>query len=101
MAAKIVVLREAELELEEAIEWYEARRVGLGGEFLGCVETIFQHVAESPVLHEKVKGDYRRVLVRRFPYAVFYEFDSQTNIVTIYAVFHTSRNPRKWQTRLK
>lgn len=101
MAANILVLREAEEELEGAIRWYEARREGLGNEFLGCVEEILTHIADKPELHEKVKRDYRRVLVRRFPYAVFYEYDAATNCVTVYSVFHTSRNPRKWQTRLR
>jgi plasmid stabilization system protein ParE len=47
-----------------------------------------------PVVHE----GYRRSLIRRFPYAVFYE---QSGVmVTIYAVFHTSRDPDKWRERL-
>jgi hypothetical protein len=41
---------------------------------------------------------YRRGLVRRFPYAVFYEFDGKT--VSVYCVFHTSRDPNKWRQRL-
>ena len=47
-----------------------------------------------PVVHE----GYRRSLIRRFPYAVFYESSEAT--VTIYAVFHTSRDPDKWRQRL-
>jgi plasmid stabilization system protein ParE len=46
------------------------------------------------VVHE----DFRRALIRRFPYAVFYE--QSDAIVTIYAVFHTSRDPEKWRRRL-
>ena len=42
--------------------------------------------------------EYRRSLIRRFPYAVFYECAG--NKVMIYAVFHTSRNPAKWRQRL-
>jgi plasmid stabilization system protein ParE len=37
-------------------------------------------------------------LVRRFPYAVFYECAEDT--VTIYAIFHCSQDPRKWRVRL-
>lgn len=42
--------------------------------------------------------DYRRALVRRFPYAVFYEYADNT--VTVYCLFHTARDPDKWRTRL-
>lgn len=41
---------------------------------------------------------YRRAVVRRFPYVVFYEHSDTT--VVIYAVFHCSQNPKKWRGRL-
>jgi hypothetical protein len=37
-------------------------------------------------------------MIRRFPYAVFYEYAGL--IVTVYAVFRTSRDPGKWRKRL-
>jgi len=49
-------------------------------------------------MHAKVHEDYRRGLVRRFPYAVFYE--SVEDVVTIYCIFHTAREPQKWRDRL-
>jgi hypothetical protein len=78
--------------------WYEDRRVGLGEEFLSCVDASVQRICRAPELHAKVYGDFRRVLVRRFPYAIFYEFADET--VTVYGVFHTSRHPDKWRGRL-
>ena len=45
-----------------------------------------------------VHEGYRRSLTRRFPYAVFYEYANAK--VTIYAVFHTARDPNKWRARL-
>jgi len=55
----------------------------------------YQSLAEMyPVVHE----DYRRALVRRFPYAVFYQRYETT--AWILAVFHTSRDPNKWRQRL-
>lgn len=41
---------------------------------------------------------FRRRLLRRFPYAVFYEFEQL--IVTVYCVSHASRNPNIWKNRL-
>ena len=49
-------------------------------------------------MHTIVHENYRRGLVRRFPYAVFYEYEEGT--VTVYDIFHTSRNPHKWRQRL-
>jgi len=57
------------------------------------MESIRRHPEMYPVIHES----YRRSLIRRFPYAVFYEVE---NAITVYAVFHTSRDPDKWRQRL-
>jgi plasmid stabilization system protein ParE len=98
MAVELIVAPEAQQDLDEAYSWYEDRRPGLGEEFLGCVDACIQQIRRSPELHAKVHEDYRRALVRRFPYSVFYEHASGT--VTVYCVFHTSRDPEKWRQRL-
>jgi hypothetical protein len=49
-------------------------------------------------MHAKIFRNLRRGLVRRFPYAVFYEYEN--NVVNVYCVFHTSRDPNKWRERL-
>ncbi len=51
-----------------------------------------------PELHAKVHEEYRRALVRRFPYAIFYEYTGGK--VTVYCIFHASRDPKKWRNRL-
>ncbi|MBI3270700.1 MAG: type II toxin-antitoxin system RelE/ParE family toxin [Planctomycetes bacterium] len=99
MPAKLVFALEVGKDLAEAYEWYEERRVGLGEEFLSCVEACVEALARTPELHPIVHEDYRRALVRRFPYAIFYEVVGES--VTIYCVFHTSREPAKWQKRLR
>lgn len=50
-------------------------------------------------MYEFAHETYRRALVRRFPYAIFYEYFE--NVTTIYAVFHCSQDPKKWRDRLK
>jgi plasmid stabilization system protein ParE len=98
MAAKLIVAPEAEQDLADAYAWYEHRRVGLGEDFLGCVDACIQAICRMPEMHATVHGKYRRALVRRFPYAVFYEFIQET--VTVYCIFHTARDPAKWRERL-
>lgn len=71
MAAELVIAPEVEVDLEEAYAWYEERRPGLGEDFLGCVDATIHAIRRTPELHAKVYEEYRRVLLRRFPYAVF------------------------------
>ena len=98
MAVELIVVHEALQDLQQAYDWFEVCRVGLGEDFLTYVDACVQNICRMPELYPKVHEDYRRALVRRFPYAVFYEFTSGQ--VIIYSIFHTSQNPKKWRLRL-
>jgi plasmid stabilization system protein ParE len=98
MPVELVIAPEAESDIAEAYAWYERRRTGLGEEFLGSVDASLESIRRRPEMYPVVHEDYRRTLVRRFPYAVFYEWSE--SIVKIYAVFHASRDPEKWRQRI-
>ena len=93
------ILPEAVADAREAYLWYEERRPGLGEEFLECVDACLERIRRNPELFEVVHEGYRRALVRRFPYVVFYEY--ARGRVTVYAIFHSAQNPDKWRTRLE
>lgn len=99
MAGRIEITAEAERDLLDAYDWYERFRVGLGEEFLLCVDARIESILRSPMAHEIVVDAFRRALVRRFPFAIFYEYDGAT--VVIYGVLHTARDPDKWRRRLE
>jgi len=98
MAAKLVIAPEVVEDLAEASAWYESRRVGLGEELLSCVDACVAAICRMPEMNATVHQQYRRGLVRRFPYGVFYEYANDT--VTVYAVLHSARDPDKWRQRL-
>ncbi|WP_232251450.1 type II toxin-antitoxin system RelE/ParE family toxin [Oscillatoria acuminata] len=90
---------EAEQDVAQAFGWYEEQEFGLGEEFLRCIDACIQFIWRSPGIYPVVHESYRRAVVRRFPYVVFYEYSDTT--VMIYAVFHCSQNPKKWRSRLE
>lgn len=98
MPVEFVIAPEAEVDIAEAYVWYEGRRDGLGEEFLSSVDACLESIRRRPQMYPIVHEGYRRSLIRRFPYAVFHEPSEAA--VTIYAVFHTSRDPDKWRQRL-
>ena len=98
MAARLILAPEVDDDLAEAYAWYENQRTGLGEEFLGCVDACIERICRRPRMYAIVHDSYRRALVRRFPFAVFYE--NVRNTVTVYAVLHTARDPQKWRERL-
>jgi plasmid stabilization system protein ParE len=98
MAAELILSPEALTDVAEAYGWYERQRVGRGEEFMRCVDACIQSISRSPLAHAIVHKNYRRGVVRRFPYVVFYEYENGN--VTVYCVFHSSRDPQKWRQRL-
>jgi len=61
----------AAADVEEAYEWYEHQRVGLGDEFLAAVSTLIQSLETYPEGFPVVYRQTRRANLRRFPYSLF------------------------------
>jgi len=78
-------------DLADARDWYESRIDGLGEEFVRMAYAGFEELWEFPAKYEEVCGVFRRALMRRFPYSIYYHYSNGT--VTVYGVFHSSRDP--------
>jgi hypothetical protein len=53
-----VVLRdEASTEFDEAFDYYEAQRAGLGVDFVARVQQVFDRISANPFLHAVVLGE--------------------------------------------
>jgi hypothetical protein len=59
-------------ELKAAYKWYQGERAGLGEEFLQAVRASVDRAVAGPATYAVVHRDTRRVLVRRFPYGMFF-----------------------------
>jgi len=89
---------EAEADLTEAREWYSHQRKDLDFEFMQCIDEALALVIRHPNSFPMVYRTLRRAVVRRFPFALFYEVAADEIQVT--AVFHSRRNPEMWQSRM-
>jgi plasmid stabilization system protein ParE len=85
-------------DAREAYAWYEQRSDGLGDEFLAEIERCFDVIRERPEMFERANKEYRRAIVRRFPYAIYYAVSD--DLVVVHSIFHSAQNPRKWRRRL-
>ena len=95
---KLPILRpEAAADVEGAYRWYEDQRAGLGEEFLGTVQAGLELIAAHPLAAPIVHRDTRRLLLKRFPYGVFYRL-VEDDIVVV-GVLHAKRHPRVWRGR--
>ena len=85
-------------EFAAAAAWYEARRTGLGSEFVSAIEAGLTEIAASPARHPVVHADVHRLLARRFPYAILYRL--LPDRIRVIAVFHSARDPGALRGRL-
>jgi toxin ParE1/3/4 len=94
---RLVSQPDADLDVETAFAWYEAQSESLGFRFLDELRNAYDRIVSGPTRHQILRDNIRRVLVRRFPYAVHFAIESDALVVL--AVLHVARNPSAWQSR--
>jgi toxin ParE2 len=92
-------LRIAEIELDEAIHWYESQAPGLGDTFLIEVLSAVDRISIFPDAWHPLDVDVRRCRLSRFPYGLIYAVDEGD--ILVLAVAHLHRRPDYWRDRLK
>ena len=92
---KLEILPSAEGDLVDGFWFYERQKTGLGHyfreSFIGDIESL----RSCGGVHRRVFG-WRRMLARRFPYAVYYSVHERT--VLVRAVLDCRRDP-SWTRR--
>ena len=87
----------AAADLDEAFQWYEGQRAGLGEEVLEAAQTAIAAITKHPERYAVIRRNTRRALLRRFPYCMYYRV--YDDIVVVVACMHARRSPRQWQSR--
>ena len=80
-------------DVDLAFKWYEKQRRGLGFEFLDCIEASLKNILCFPEMHEICYLNFRRCVIRRFPFSVFYTIEDYE--IIIHAVFDNRQDPKK------
>jgi len=92
-------LPEVERDVLNGRAWYEDRSPGLGEEFLRVFYACSQELTRSPTVYPKVHRDFRRRLLRRFPYAIYFRMEA--DYVVVFGLFHCARDPRRLRRDLR
>lgn len=94
----IKLLKRAETELFDACEWYEKQQKGLSLKFRQAIRNSLNSVAINPLIFSKrFDTELRFAPVYKFPYVIVYWFDENIDTIFVTSVFHTSRNPKKFE----
>ncbi|WKN46033.1 type II toxin-antitoxin system RelE/ParE family toxin [Tunicatimonas pelagia] len=97
---QVVILQEAQIDIEDTIEWYEGQRQGLGETFFSRYLYTEELLANNPYLYQENLLFVRRALISRTSYAIYYAVDEQNKIVEIIAVLHQKRDPKLLKSRI-
>lgn len=83
--------RAAAAEVEAAISRYAQPEINKASAFVKDLERTESHLRTQPVLYQRVEGDVRRAVLRRFPYSLFYVIEQDQVIVL--AFMHQHQKP--------
>ncbi len=95
---ELILTPEAFEDLRTASRWYEQQRTGLSAAFQGAIGAALAHIQRSPRAFREIVAPFRRTIVKRYPYDIYYEFDDSRVLVVL--IFHTARNPDEVLRRL-
>jgi plasmid stabilization system protein ParE len=99
MTYALQFLPEVEEDLIGGYVWYGAKSAGVGEEFLRVFYAGANEILRNPMLCQKVYGEFRRRLLRRFPYAIYFTIEGDQIIVV--GVFHCARDPQTVKSELR
>jgi toxin ParE1/3/4 len=95
---EVVFLLAAERDLQEAYNWVAEHRQGKEQSFLRDVDSRLEHVKTFPLIGRLYRGRYRRLLIPRYPFGIFYVVES--NRIVIHSILDLRRSPENIRERL-
>lgn len=89
---RVRILPAVLLDIAEAAAWYDENGYdGLGDRFVDTFYGSLDRIQRDGAIHRTVYQNFRRILIRPFPYSVFYQLHDDEWIVTL--VIHATRQP--------
>jgi toxin ParE1/3/4 len=97
MSRKISIHEAAEIELNDAADFYDIACMNLGNVFIDEVQRTIKKISEFPEAAPIIRGQIRQKLIAKFPYSVIYSV--HLDGIRILAFAHQKRRPFYWKSR--
>lgn len=101
MTFDVFIRPEAQQDIEHIALWYhkQAKEANddLDKRFLDTMGNTLDKLSRLGDSFAVVYKNTRKVLLPKFPYAIYYVIDN--NALIVFAILHTSRNPITWQQK--
>ena len=91
---KIELLVQAEDEMSESYDYYEAEQTSLGDKFYREINHHLNLIESNPYHHPiRFIEELRALPLKKFPFLIIYWIDEVNQTVFVVSIFHTSRRP--------
>jgi len=87
-------------DIQEAVDYYNSCKAGLGKRFFNTVDKHFDFLKKDYFSFAVRYDDIRCVPVKKFPYMIHYQVMESKKTVSVKAVFCTHIDPIKWEERV-
>lgn len=92
MTWQVIFEPAAQAEVAHALDWHEQQSSGLGSDFLRMLAAATEQLTRNPRAFPPSRGRFRRLWLRRFPYALYFELLSEQR-VSVLACLQYQRSP--------
>ncbi|MGL6076938.1 MAG: type II toxin-antitoxin system RelE/ParE family toxin [Fimbriiglobus sp.] len=96
---EIILTDAAAEDLEEIHAWYLSRSKFAASRFLFAVRAAFDRIQFAPLSQPEEDRNVRGTSLNKYPYRVYYRIIDPH--IEILAIFHTSRDPDGWRSRVE
>lgn len=93
----ILVTPEAEADIAEALADLQRISAALVFRFGVELDRVYANIVDYPEMYPVVYKTFRRGLLRKFPYSVFYVSDG--SLIVVVGVVHQARDESTWKRR--
>jgi plasmid stabilization system protein ParE len=83
------------LDIAEAIFFFNNIQEGVGYRFKEDLKKEIAFLRKHPEIIQKRHHDLRISFLKKFPFGIHFLLDE--NAVRVIAIFHTSRDPKRWK----
>lgn len=95
MIYKAIIEPRAIFDIQEAIDYYDFKQIGLGEYFYKILDQHIETISKNPFFQIRYK-DYHAFPIKKFPFLILYYIDDEKKTINIMSIFNTALNPTKY-----
>lgn len=84
-------------DIRSAVRWYGREEIALSFRFIAATQATLRRIVQYPGAFQILRGTVRRALIRKFPYAIYFQIKGDRVVVS--AILHQRRIETVWLDR--